>query len=76
MLRRVFTSALPFVVAFVAVAFAPSFGRVAAAADAGPSAAEVTTRRLLAVIGPSGVGKTSFLRAGLLATPGWRRPTG
>ena len=35
----------------------------------------ITSRRLLAVIGPSGVGKTSFLRAGLLSsTPeGWGR---
>ncbi len=34
----------------------------------------ITSRRLLAVIGPSGVGKSSFLRAGVIpaAPPGWR----
>ncbi len=34
----------------------------------------ISSRRLLAVIGPSGVGKSSFLRAGVIAAapPGWR----
>ena len=35
---------------------------------------KIPTRSLLALIGPSGVGKTSFIRAGLVphAPPGWR----
>jgi len=34
----------------------------------------ISSRRLLAVIGPSGVGKSSFIRAGVIpaAPPGWR----
>ncbi len=47
MLRRVLASAIPCVLAFLALAFAPPFSRFAAAADDGPSAAEVSTRRLL-----------------------------
>ncbi len=47
MLRRVLASAIPCVLALLALAFAPPFSRCAAAADDGPSAAEVSTRRLL-----------------------------
>ena len=49
-----------------------------ASSAARPSAAalwrKITARRLLAVIGPSGVGKSSLLRAGVAARapPGWR----
>jgi len=46
------------------------FGREAEIADVWR---KITSRRLLGVIGPSGVGKTSFLRAGLIpaAPEGW-----
>lgn len=47
MLRRAFAAAIPCVVALVSIAFAPPLGRLAVAADGGPSAAEVSTRRLL-----------------------------
>ena len=47
MLRRVLASAIPCFLALLALAFAPPFSRCAAAADDGPSAAEVSTRRLL-----------------------------
>lgn len=47
MLRRVLASAMPCVFALLALAFAPPFSRFAKAADDGPSAAEVSTRRLL-----------------------------
>lgn len=47
MLRRVFASATPCVVALLALACVPLFGRLAAAADADPSTAEVSTRLLL-----------------------------
>lgn len=47
MLRRDFSSVLPCLAACAALACAFLFGRPAVAADAGPSAAEVSTRRLL-----------------------------
>ena len=47
MLRRAFAAAIPCVVALVSIAFVPPLARLAAAADDGPSAAEVSTRRLL-----------------------------
>ncbi len=47
------------------------FGREA---EAAAMWRRISSRRLLAVIGPSGVGKSSFMRAGVIpaAPPGWR----